>query len=273
MTAYAMSERHACRLLHLARSTKRYLARGSGKDDALRRRLRELAEQRPRFGYRRLQALLEREGWEANHKKVYRLYRQERLSLRRRRRKRWIRGAGVRAAAPQKSQERWSMDFVSDCTTTGQTVRVFNVVDDYTRQSVAVAVDTSLASERVTRALDTAIREYGKPTAIVCDNGPEFRSRALETWSEQRRIRLEFIEPGKPIQNAFVESFNGRMRDECLNANWFLNVADARRKIAAWRKDYNEHRPHSALGYRTPSEYAALLKGAADPETLTPPGT
>jgi len=159
------------------------------------------------------------------------------------------------------------MDFVSDSLASGQTVRVFNVVDDHTRESLAMEVDTSLASERVVRALEAAIQRLGRSEAIVCDNGPEFRSRVMEAWSEQRQIRLEFIEPGKPIQNAFVESFNGRMRDECLNANWFLNAVDARRKILDWRQDYNQQRPHSALGYQTPSEYAASLRLQLNPET------
>lgn len=268
-----MSERHACRLVGLARSTKRYLPHEKRRNDELRQRLRELAAKRPRFGYRRLQALLNREGWNANHKRVHRLYREERLSLRRRRRKHWVRGGAALSAVPQDANERWSMDFVSDSLATGQTVRVLNVVDDHTRESVAVEVDTSLSSERVVRVLETAIQEYGQPAAIVCDNGPEFRSRTLASWSEHRHIRLEFIEPGKPIQNAFAESYNGRMRDECLNANWFLNVADARHKILAWRQDYNLQRPHSALGYRTPSEYAASLKTRISPETNIPLGT
>jgi putative transposase len=239
MAEHQMSERHACRLLKLSRTTKRYQPRASGRNDVLRQRLRELAEKRPRFGCRRLQALLQREGWKVNHKRIHRLYRQERLSLRRRRRRRWMRSSVKRSLAPNRANERWSMDFVSDRVASGQTVRVFNVVDDHTRESLAMEVDTSLASERVVRALDTAIQRLGRPEAIVCDNGPEFRSRLLEAWSEQRQIRLEFIEPGKPIQNAFVESFNGRMRDECLNANWFVNAADARRKILDWRQDYN----------------------------------
>ena len=268
-----MSERRACRLAKVARSTKRYRPRLNARNDGLRERLRALAEKRPRFGYRRLQALLEREGWKANHKRIYRLYRQERLSLRRRRRRRWMRAGAAPSPAPRQANQRWSMDFVSDCLATGQTVRVLNVVDDHTRESLAMEVDTSLASRRVLRALETAIAERGKPLAIVCDNGPEFRSKAMEAWSEQRRVRLEFIEPGKPIQNAFVESFNGRLRDECLNANWFLNLADARRKILAWRQDYNHQRPHSALGYRTPSEYAALLKPTLNPETNILGGT
>ena len=267
MAEHQMSERHACRLLKLSRTTKRYQPRAGGRNDVLRQRLRELAEKRPRFGYRRLQALLQREGWKVNHKRIHRLYRQERLSLRRRRRKRWMRGSARRSLVPNRANERWSMDFVSDRVASGQTVRVFNVVDDHTRESLAMEVDTSLASERVVRALEAVIQRLGRPEAIVCDNGPEFRSRVMEAWSEQRRIRLEFIEPGKPIQNAFVESFNGRMRDECLNANWFLNAADARRKILDWRQDYNQQRPHSALGYRTPSEYAASLRLLLNPET------
>ena len=197
MAEHQMSERHACRLLKLSRTTKRYQPRAGGRNEILRQRLRELAEKRPRFGYRRLQALLQREGWKVNHKRVHRLYRQERLSLRRRRRKRWIRGSLMRSTAPQRVNERWSMDFVSDNLASGQTVRVFNVVDDHTRESLTVEVDTSLASERVVRALEATIQQCGSPTAIVCDNGPEFRSRALEAWSEQRKIRLEFIEPGK----------------------------------------------------------------------------
>jgi putative transposase len=273
MKSYAMSERHACRLLNLARSTHRYQPHPNGRNDALRQRLRELAEKRPRFGYRRLHALLRREDWPVNHKRIHRLYREERLSLRRRRRKHWIRTGRLPLATPIRANERWSMDFVSDCVATGQTVRVLNIVDDHTRESLAVEVDTSLAAARVLRALERTIEERGKPAVIVCDNGPEFRGRALQTWTEQRNIRLAFIEPGKPIQNAFVESFNGRMRDECLNANWFLNVADARHRILAWRQDYNQQRPHSALGYRTPCEYAASLRVQFNPEAYIPDGT
>jgi putative transposase len=273
MKSYSMSERHACRLLNLARSTRRYQPRTKGRNDALRQRLRELAEKRPRFGYRRLHALLRREGWQANPKRIHRLYREERLSLRRRRRKHWFRTGRLPMTAPIRANERWSMDFVSDYVATGQTVRVLNIVDDQTRESLAMEVDTSLAAARVLRALERTIEERGKPAVIVCDNGPEFRGRALRTWAEQRHIPLAFIEPGKPIQNVFVESFNGRMRDECLNANWFLNVADARRRILAWRQDYNQQRPHSALGYRTPCEYAASLRVQFNPEAYIPDGT
>jgi putative transposase len=149
------------------------------------------------------------------------------------------------------------MDFVSDCTAGGRRIRMLTLVDDFTRECLAIEVDTSLGGERVRRVLDNVVRKRGRPERIVVDNGPEFRGRALAAWSEQQRVRLQFIEPGKPTQNAFIESFNGRLREECLNANWFLSLADARRKIAAWQRDYNEQRPHSSLGYVPPQVFAA----------------
>jgi putative transposase len=151
------------------------------------------------------------------------------------------------------------MDFVSDCLATGQTVRILTIVDDFTRECLALESDTSISGLRVARVLGAITGQRGRPEAIVVDNGPEFRSRAMEAWSEQQHVSLRFIEAGKPVQNAFAESFNGRLRDECLNANWFLNLKDARRKIRAWREDYNEARPHSALGYVTPREYCVSL--------------
>lgn len=222
----------------------------------MRQRLRRLALERPRFGYRRLRVLLAREGVQANHKLVYRLYRLEGLMVRRKRRKRLVRGPRISIKAPQRRNERWSMDFVSDCIAGGRSIRALTLVDDYSRECLAIEVDTSLGGMRVRRALEQVIAERGRPEAIVLDNGPEFRGRMLAAWSEQRGVRLEFIEPGKPSQNAFIESFNGRLREECLNANWFLSLADARRKIAAWRKDYNEQRPHSSLGYLSPFQFA-----------------
>jgi putative transposase len=258
MDRYTMSERRACRLLELARSTKRYRSRRSERDQALKEQLRAWAEKRPRFGYRRLWAELVRAGWHVNPKRVHRLYRQEGMALRCRRRRKFLRRVGVAAPAPLRRNQRWSMDFVSDSMATGQTVRVLTVVDDYTRECLAMETDTSLSGWRVRRVLDRITGERGRPEAIVVDNGPEFRGRAMESWSEQYGVRLNFIEPGKPVQNAFVESFNGRLRDECLNANWFLNVADARRRIEAWRRHYNVERPHSSLDYRTPNEFAAL---------------
>src|SRR5215470_16260331 len=251
-----MSERHACRLVGLARATKRYRSRKGERDRALRTRLKELAAKRMRFGYRRLTAMLVREGVPINHKRVYRLYREEGLAMRirQRRRIRWN-GAVVKPAASQPN-ERWSMDFVSDCVSSGTVIRMLTIVDDCTRECPAIEVDTSLGGLRVRRVLDRIARERGLPEAIVLDNGPEFRGRALAAWSEQRGVRLEFIQPGKPVQNAFVESFNGRLRDECLNANWFTNLSDARRKIESWRQDYNHQRPHSSLNYMPPAEFA-----------------
>lgn len=255
-----MSERHVCRLVGLARSTKRHRGRVSDRNEELRELLRRLAEQRPRFGYRRLYAMVRREGVVANHKRVYRVYRQEGLAMRRRRRKKWVRMGTKVAAAPTGPNARWSMDFVSDCLANGQTFRALVVVDDYTRENLAVEIDTSISGLRVQRVLETVVVERGRPGGIVVDNGPEFRSRVMQAWSEQRHVSLQFIEPGRPMQNAFIESFNGRLRDECLNSNWFLNLRDARRKIRAWVRDYNEQRPHSSLGYVTPSEFAAAAR-------------
>jgi putative transposase len=252
---YQMSERHACRLMGLGRSTHRYRARKE-RDAALRMRLKELAARRMRFGYRRLTAMLLREGMPANHKRVYRLYREEGLAMRirQRRRIRWS-GAVVKPAASQPN-ERWSMDFVTDCVSSGKVIRMLTIVDDCTRECPVIEVDTSLGGLRVRRVLDRIASERGLPGAIVLDNGPEFRGRALAAWSEERGVRLEFIQPGKPTQNAYIESFNGRLRDECLNANWFTSLSDARRKVETWRLDYNQQRPHSSLDYLPPAEFA-----------------
>jgi putative transposase len=256
---YELSERHACRLLGLGRSTYRYRARKVARDRVLRARLKELAAERMRFGYRRLTALLVREGIAANHKRVYRLYREEGLAMRIRQRRRIRWSGAVSNAAAARPNERWSIDFVSDCVSTGRVIRMLTVVDDCTRECPAIEVDTSLGGLRVRRVLDRIASERGLPEAIVLDNGPEFRGRALAAWSEERGVRLEFIQPGKPAQNAFAESFNGRLRDECLNANWFTSLSDAPRKIETWRKDYNEQRPHSSLNYLPPAEFARTL--------------
>jgi len=253
---YQVSERHACRLVGLGRSTNRYRARKAERDAALRARLKELAVKRMRFGYRRLTAMLPREGMAANHKRVYRLYQEEGLAMRMRTRRRIRWRGSVAHPAASRPNERWSMDFLSDCVSTGKVIRMLTIVDDCTRECPAIEVDTSLGGLRVRRVLERMATERGLPEAIVVDNGPEFRGRALAAWSEQRGVRLEFIQPGKPVQNAFVESFNGRLRDECLNANWFTSLNDARRKIETWRRDYNEQRPHSSLAYMPPAEFA-----------------
>jgi len=218
--------------------------------------LKELAAKRMRFGYRRLTALLVGEGLAVNHKRVYRLYREEGLAMRIRPRRR-IRWTGaVSSPVAARPNERWSIDFVRDCVRTGRVIRMLTVVDDCTRECPAIEVDSSLGGLRVRRVLDRIASERGLPEAIVLDNGPEFRGRALAAWSEERRVRLEFIQPGKPAQNAYAESFNGRLRDECRNANWFTSLSDARRKIESWRQDYNELRPHSSLNYLPPAEFA-----------------
>ena len=255
---HAMSERRACRLLRLARGTKRYQAK-SQPDDGLRQRLGELARQRQRFGYRRLTALLWREGRQANHKRVYRLYRDLGLALRKKQRHRLRTVVPQTKGQPSRSNQHWAMDFVNDTLATGQTFRALTLVDKYTRECPALEVDTSLPGLRVIRVLERLARERGLPEEITCDNGPEFVSRRLQAWCAQKGVLLRYIDPGKPMQNGYAESFNGRLREECLNTNWFLHLADARRLIESWRQDYNEHRPHSALAYRTPQEFAALF--------------
>jgi len=221
----------------------------------LRQELIALARQKPRYGYRRLGVLLERRGYKANHKRLYRLYREERLAVRRLRRKRLVRPAATAATLNRPNQE-WSMDFVRDGLATGRALRLLPVVDNYTRECLAIEVDSCLSSQRVTRVLERVMEQRGRPEAVRCDNGPEFTSRHFLAWCEERKIGLVHIQPGRPMQNGHVESFNGRLRDECLNANWFATLADARHKIEAWRQEYNNERPHSSLNYRTPREFA-----------------
>ena len=250
---YVVSQRRICELLGVAESSCRYASRRS--DEGLRERLVAAAREKPRWGYRRLQVELERSGMHVNHKRIYRVYREAGLTVRRRKRKRLLRAGVVRPAVTGPNQE-WALDFVHDVAESGRKFRVLSVLDVYTRECLVLEVDTSFASRRVTRELDKVVAERGVPQAIRCDNGPEFTSRHFLAWCVERKIELVHIEPGKPVQNAFVESFHGRLREECLNASWFANLWDARRKIAAWKKEYNEERPHSSLGYLTPQEFA-----------------
>jgi putative transposase len=250
---YGLSQRRACGLLELGRSTCRYRVRPRG-EEVLRSQLLQLAAQRPRFGYRRLYVLLRRQGLRINHKRVHRLYRLEGLSLRRRGRKR-RRGRVGRLLPAIRRNQRWSMDFVSDSLAGGTRFRALTIVDDWSRYSPAVEVDTSLSGIRVARVLERATAQHGLPETIVVDNGPEFISKALDRWAYERGIKLHFIQPGKPTQNAYVESFNGKLRDECLNEHWFTDLADAREKIETWRREYNSIRPHSSLGGLTPVEF------------------
>ena len=223
-------------------------------DSELRERLLELARERPRFGYRRLHILLRRGAVEVNHKKVQRVYRELGLTVKRTRRKRLERVLQPRPVLTGPSQE-WSIDFASDVTAGSQRIRVLSAIDSFTKQSLALEVDTSFPSRRVTRVLEKAIGAYGKPLVIRCDNGPELTSRHFLAWAIENKIDILHIRPGKPTENAYVESFHGRLRDECLNVSWFWNLFDARRKIPAWRLDYNSQRPHSSLDYRTPEEF------------------
>jgi len=250
---FAVSERRAAQLVGIARTTVRYQHRRP--DDAqLLNRLRTLAVERPRFGYRRLHILLRREGQCINHKRVYRLYRAAGLAVRRRARKRVARSRVDRPAIGLVPNASWTLDFMSDAVGWGRRIRVLSVLDTCTREALAIAVNTSLPSAAVVRVLEQVIGDRGQPTEIVMDNGPEFTSRRLDQWAYERGIRLRFIEPGKPIQNAVMESFNGRLRDECLNQHWFTSLADAQQTVEDWRLDYNQVRPHSSLGYQTPKE-------------------
>jgi putative transposase len=259
---FGLSERRACELNDMDRSSYRYEP-GEDRDTELRTRLTELARQKPRFGYRRLGVLLERSGEAVNHKRLFRIYQEAGLAVRRRERKRLERGRAGMPLLSRPNQE-WSIDFISDALATGRALRALTVLDGFTKEAPVIQVDSSLSAPRVTRALDEVIAERGKPEGIRVDNGPEFTSRCFVAWAEQRGITLIHIQPGKPVQNSFIESFNGRFRDECLNANWFTSMADARRKIEDWRIDYNQHRPHSSLAYRTPEEFAR--QWSASPE-------
>jgi putative transposase len=252
---FGVSERRACRLVGVGRSTTRYQPHPRADEAALRQRLCELAAERRRFGYRRLHVLLQREGQAANHKRVERLYREAGLAVRRRGRKRCVaipRGEVARPAGPN---VQWSLDFVSDALARGRRIHLLTVLDTFTRESLAIEIDTSLPGERVVQVLARVVGERGAPQELILDNGPELTSRVLDQWAYTTGIKLRFITPGKPVENAFVESFNGRLRDECLNEHWFLNLADARQLVEAWRLDYNRTRPHSALGWRTPTEF------------------
>jgi len=227
--------------------------------EALRMRLRELAGSRVRYGYRRLHILLCREGWRVNHKRVCRLYRLEGLQVRRRKRKRCSRSPRAPLPAPTAANQVWSLDFMSDTLASGRKLRTLNIVDDHTRECLAIEVDTSLPGARVVRVLERIVDERGRPRQIRTDNGPEFAGRALDQWCFAQGVEQHFIQPGKPMQNGYIESFNGKFRDECLNESWFVSLHDARTTIAAWREHYNQERPHSALGYRTPNEFANAI--------------
>lgn len=253
--SHDISERRACRLLDLCRATLRYVKRPD-RNIELRALLRGLAEQRRRFGYRRLHVLLGRDGVAVNLKRVRRLYREEGLSLRARRGRRRFRGVRAVPALPIGINQRWSLDFMSDALADGRRFRVLNVVDDFSRECLAAEAGRSLTGRDVVAVLARVVAQRGLPQAIVSDNGPEFCGRVVDAWAHATSVQLRFIRPGKPVENAYVESFNGHCRDECLNEQLFVSIDEARRQLESWRLDYNRARPHSSLGNLTPEEFA-----------------
>ncbi len=261
---FRVSERRACRVARVPRSSCRYRS-VTADQTALRVRLRDLAAARVRYGYRRLHVLLRREGWRVNHKRVYRLYREEGLAIRVKRRKKRVAGQRVLPPPAKRRHERWSIDFLADGLADGRRFRVLTIVDNVSRVSPAIEVGVSLTGERVVAVLDRLKPTVGRPERIAVDNGPEFVSKALDAWAYRNGVRLEFSRPGKPTDNAFAESFNGRFRDECLDQHWFASLEEARQTIEAWRIEYNTERPHRGLKHQTPVAYAAAWEPPTEP--------
>lgn len=264
--AYKASERRACKTLGFSRSSRRYQS-VADRQEFLRIRLKDLAAARVNYGYRRLHILLQREGWQINHKRVYRLYLQEDLTMRTKRPKRRFVSTARRCERPaiHSANVCWSMDFVSDQLADGHWIRVLTIVDNFTRESLGLHVGQSITGHHVAEVLDKLVTHRGKPQRIQVDNGSEFTSKAMDQWAYFNQVKLDFSRRGKPTDNAFIESFNGKFRAECLNQNWFLSQADACDKIEQWRQDYNQNRPHSSLGNLTPEKFAEGCIPSASP--------
>jgi putative transposase len=254
VTSLGRSIRKACLLVGLPRASYDYRP-AERHDNELRERIRELAHLRRRFGCPRIHLLLRREGFVVNHKRTERIYREEGLSLRKRKRKKMAAQTRIVLPVPTGPNERWSMDFVTDSIVSGRHFRALVIVDDYSRECPAIEVDTSLGGIRVVQVLEQLAETRGLPQVITVDNGPEFTSRVLDEWAYRHGVKLHFIRSGKPIENAYAESFIGRLRDECLNESWFITLKDARTIIESWRIDYNNGRPHTSLGGLTPTEF------------------
>ena len=255
-TCYRVSERRACGALRVARSTVRYQSVANDQA-ALRMRLKDLAASRVRYGYRRLHTLLLREGWQVNHKRVYRLYCEENLTMRTKKPRRHVSSRNrVDRVSASHANQRWSMDFMSDELSDGRRIRIFTMVDEFTRESLAIRAGHRFRGEDVVQLLERIARGRGKPKAIRVDNGSEFTSKALDQWAYRNAVELDFSHPGKPTDNAFIESFNGKLRMECLNQSWFMSLEESQKVLDAWRSDYNRIRPHSALGNLAPNEFA-----------------
>ena len=256
---HQVSQRRACAVLQVDRSSIRYQSKRSDDTD-LRQAIRRVAVERRRFGYRRINVMLQREGIHVNHKKLRRIYAEEKLQVRRRGGRKRALGTRRPMVMPDGPNQRWSLDFVSDAFTDGRRFRILTVIDDFTKESVALVADTSISGQRVTRELDQAIFERGRPGTVVSDNGTEFTSMAILKWVQETGVGWHYIAPGKPTQNAFIESFNGKLRDECLNETLFSSLPDAKYELAKWREDYNSCRPHSSIGNLTPKEFAGKIK-------------
>ena len=267
---HGYSERRACRVTRQNKATQRYRSRKDCRA-TLRIRMREIAEVRTRFGYRRILVMLKREGWDIGKKLVYRLYREEGLLLRNRGRKRrkMVVGRGPRCR-PTKANEVWSLDFVADHLSTGHKIRLLTVVDVFTREALAIEVGQRLRGEDVANVLNKIVVRQGAPKYLSADNGTEFTGRIIDLWAYHHKVRIDFSRPGTPTDNAFIETFNGSMRDECLNLHWFATLEEAKAIIEAWRQDYNESRPHSSLGNLPPAEYTRQQKALMGSTILQP---
>jgi len=260
---HQVSQRRAARLIPIERMAIRY-QHHRDPQDALRVRLRELAGSRVRYGYRRLTVLLRREGWSVNAKRIYRLYTEEGLIVRPQKRKQRAQRQRLPLGQAVRANQKWSMDFVAQRLPDGRWIRVLTVVDQFTRECLTLFADTSLSGEKVAAALDKVVADRGAPQSITVDNGTEFASKAMDVWAYTNHVHLDFTRPGRPVENGYIESVNGKLRDECLNVEVFFTLLDACRKLEHWRHDYNHHRPHSALADRTPAEFAAIHRGAND---------
>ena len=256
--SFGRSFSKSCQLCNISRSSNNYQSKRQD-DQQITERLVELAQRKRRYGCRRLHELLKREGLVINHKKTERLYRKAGLSLRIKKRRKLSAALRLSLPTPTKCNQIWAMDFVSDSLANCRRFRCLNIIDLYTRECLRIVVDTSINGARVTKTLDILKELRGLPEAIVTDNGSEFTSKAMSVWSQENSVCIAFIRPGKPMENGFVESFNGRFRDECLNEQWFTSLKDAREKIEAWRDEYNLRRPHSSLGMKTPQEFSEQI--------------
>lgn len=254
-------------MLALSRTVMHYGPRAAPRNEQLRARIAQLAAERRRFGYRRIHALLRREGVSVNVKRVHRLYCQESLQVPKRRRRKGVAVERRPLLVPQGPNQCWSIDFVSDKLDYGRRLKCLTIVDDFTKEAIDIVVDHGISGQYVACALDRAARFRSLPITIRTDQGPEFTGKALDQWAYEHKVELRLIEAGKPTQNAYVESFNGKFRDECLNEHWFRSLSEAREIIASWTRDYNQQRPHSSLGYQTPAEFAAAWRSRHDQST------